>query len=143
MRVYLDNCCFNRPFDDQTQVRIRLESEAKLEVQQRVKDKRIELAWSYLLDFENEINPFEERRETIGHWKSEAALDVEETPEILRRADEIANRGLRPKDALHVACAMFAGCEYFLTTDDLVVKKMRGFAEIAVMHPTQFVIEVE
>ena len=33
MRVYLDNCCYNRPFDPQEQLRIRLETEAKLEVQ--------------------------------------------------------------------------------------------------------------
>lgn len=26
MTVYLDNCCYNRPFDDQTQERIHLES---------------------------------------------------------------------------------------------------------------------
>ena len=34
MRVYLDNCCYNRPFDDQTQLKVRLETEAKLFVQQ-------------------------------------------------------------------------------------------------------------
>jgi hypothetical protein len=53
MRVYLDNCCFNRPFDEQTQTRIRLEAEAKLDIQQRIRDKRIELGWSYILDYEN------------------------------------------------------------------------------------------
>lgn len=47
MRVYLDNCCFNRPFDDQTQTRIRLEAEAKLDIQQRVTEKQIELTWSF------------------------------------------------------------------------------------------------
>ncbi|MFN0197095.1 MAG: PIN domain protein, partial [Planctomycetaceae bacterium] len=34
MRIYLDNCCFNRPFDDQRQIRVRLETEAKLCIQQ-------------------------------------------------------------------------------------------------------------
>ena len=53
MRVYLDNCCFNRPFDDQSQARVRLEAEAKLEIQQQITDKRIELAWSYVLEHEN------------------------------------------------------------------------------------------
>ena len=43
MRVYLDNCMFNRPFDDQVQIRIRLESEAKLYVQDKIKSKGIEL----------------------------------------------------------------------------------------------------
>ncbi len=30
MRVYLDNCCYNRPFDEQDQLSVRLETEAKL-----------------------------------------------------------------------------------------------------------------
>jgi len=29
-RLYLDNCCFNRPFDNQKQLKIKLETEAKL-----------------------------------------------------------------------------------------------------------------
>ena len=32
MRVYLDNCCYNRPFDDQSQVRVRVETISKLAV---------------------------------------------------------------------------------------------------------------
>jgi predicted nucleic acid-binding protein len=34
MRLYLDNCCFNRPFDNQEQLKIKLETEAKLFIQQ-------------------------------------------------------------------------------------------------------------
>jgi hypothetical protein len=30
MKLYLDNCCYNRPYDDQTQERIHLEGEAVL-----------------------------------------------------------------------------------------------------------------
>jgi predicted nucleic acid-binding protein len=143
MRVYLDNCCFNRPFDDQAQTRVRLETEAKLDIQRRIKDHEIELAWSYILEYENLANPFEERREVIARWKDAAVVDVLETETILRQAQEIAVRGVRAKDALHVACAIAAGCSFFLTTDDLVVKRMRGFSAIVVMDPTQFVIEVE
>jgi len=33
MRIYLDNCCYNRPFDDQNQLSVRLETEAKLAIQ--------------------------------------------------------------------------------------------------------------
>jgi predicted nucleic acid-binding protein len=143
MRVYLDNCCFNRPFDDQSQVRVRLEAEAKMEIQQRIRENKIELAWSYVLDFENQQNPFEERQEAICRWKGAAVTDVEETDAILRQAHEIANRGLHAKDALHLACAMSAGCDFFLTTDDNVLKKMHDFARIAVTTPTQFIIEVD
>jgi hypothetical protein len=141
--VYLDNCCFNRPFDDQGQVRVRLETEAKLEIQRRIKDKELELAWSYMLDYENQANPFQERREAIARWKQAATVDVEETPRLLHRAMEITGRSVPSKDAIHIACAMVAGCAFFLTTDDLIVKKMRGYSGIAVMDPTQFVIEVQ
>ena len=46
VRVYLDNCCFNRPFDDQRQVRIRLEAEAKLYIQEQIRGSTLELAGS-------------------------------------------------------------------------------------------------
>jgi hypothetical protein len=49
MRIYLDNCCFNRPYDDQSQIRIRIESEAKLFIQAKILAGEIELAWSYIL----------------------------------------------------------------------------------------------
>ena len=143
MRVYLDNCCFNRPFDDQSQARVRIEAEAKLEIQHRIKDKKIELAWSYILDYENQANPFEERRDVVTRWKTVAVVDMEETAAIVRQAREIADRGLRAKDSLHIACAIAADCDFFLTTDDLVVKRIRGYVGITVMNPTQFIVEVE
>lgn len=142
MCVYLDNCCFNRPFDDQSQARIRLEAEAKLEIQQRIKDRRIELVWSYILEHENQANPFNERRDVINRWKTVATKDIEETTAILHQAREIADCGIHAKDALHISCAIAAGCEFFLTTDDVLVKKMSGFSGIAVTDPTRFIIEV-
>ena len=33
MRVYVDNCCYNRPFDDQSQSKVLIETEAKLLIQ--------------------------------------------------------------------------------------------------------------
>jgi predicted nucleic acid-binding protein len=142
MRVYLDNCCFNRPFDDQSQARIRLETEAKIEIQNRIKDRKLELVWSYILEHENEANPFKERRDVVARWKAAATIDISETTTIIRQALEIVDRGLNSKDALHIACAIAAGCDFFLTTDDVVVKKMQGFTGIAVIDPARFIIEV-
>ncbi len=142
MRVYLDNCCFNRPFDDQSQIRIRLEAEAKLYVQDKVREGQLQLVWSYILDYENSANPFEERRSAIGEWKLKAAVDVGETPEILATAHILLNKGLKAKDALHVACAIHAGCEYFLTTDDTVLKKGQDIRDVKIVDPPTFVREV-
>lgn len=118
MRIYLDNCCFNRPFDDQKQLRIRLETEAKLDIQERILQKKIDLAWSYILDFENEMNPFEQRRIAIHQWKKHAIVDIIETEEVIERAEKLFQMGFKTKDALHLACAISLKCEYFLTTDD-------------------------
>lgn len=70
MRLYLDNCCFNRPFDDQSLLPIRLETEAKLAIQTSILQERYTLAWSYILDYENAANPLDERRNEIQRWKS-------------------------------------------------------------------------
>ena len=71
MRIYLDNCCFNRPFDDKSQIRVKLEAEAKLYIQEEIRLGRIELIWSYILEYENSVNPFEEKVKQILEWKIE------------------------------------------------------------------------
>jgi len=135
MRVYLDNCCYNRPFDDQNQIRIHLEAQAKLYVQSQIKDGKIELVWSYILDYENAFNPFEERKNIIEKWKSKAILDIEENEHILQYAKELVSLGLKSKDALHVACAIEGKCDYFLTTDDKVLNKLKNYNKIEVVNP--------
>lgn len=141
MRVYLDNCCYNRPFDDQKQLRIRLEAEAKLGIQEMILARRIELAWSYILDFENAMNPFEQRKMVVSQWRTHAAFDTGETKGILEKAENLIQLGLKTKDALHLACALSLGCDYFLTTDDHLIKKSAGIDEIMVTDPVTFVRE--
>lgn len=68
-KIYLDNCCYNRPFDIQSQLKIHLETQAKLYVQQRIKDGKDILVWSYVLEYENSKNPYKEKRDTIIAWK--------------------------------------------------------------------------
>ncbi len=143
MKIYLDNCCFNRPFDDQSQIRIRLESEAKLKIQDEIRTGRFQLAWSYILDLENDNNPYEERRKQIDEWKIYSAVDVKENSEIIEKAKNLINKGLRKLDALHIACAIFSQCGYFLTTDDKVLKKNNLIAELKVADPFLFIKETE
>ena len=143
MRIYLDNCCLNRPFDDQSSIRVKLETDAKLYVQLMIRIKKIELAWSYILDFENAANPFFERRYTIEKWKDLSVIDVEENDLILAKANNFAKQGLKAKDALHIACAVEMKCEYFLTTDDLIQKRARETNEMKVLNPIEFINIIE
>ena len=139
MIIYLDNCCFNRPFDDQRQLRIRLEAEAKLRIQEAVRSGDLELAWSYILDFENENNPFLDRRERTRQWRRYAKADCVENPTVKSMAESLRQKGLRKIDALHVACAIHAGCDYFVTTDDGILNKSDTISDITVDDPIGFI----
>lgn len=142
-RIYLDNCCFNRPFDEQSHIKIRLETEAKLEVQSCVLQEKYTLVWSYILDFENMANPYEERRQTIEGWRKHAELDLDESESILKNAHRFTIIGLKSKDALHLACAIEASCDYFLTTDRKIVNKNDLIEEIEICTPIEFIEKEE
>jgi len=101
MKIYLDNCCFNRPFDDQNQIRIRIETEAKLFIQQNIIDHNFTLVWSYILDYENAANPYDFRKNIIQKWKKKASIFVTSRSSITKTANELTKHTLHAKDALH------------------------------------------
>lgn len=142
LRIYLDNCCYNRPFDDQSQMKIHLETQAKLYIQAKIREGAYELVWSYILDYENGKNPYEEKRLAISPWKMIASFFIsEETEDILLFAESLASKGIKAFDALHISCAVAAHCEYYLTTDKKLLKT--PVPEIKIVSPVTFVNEME
>ena len=139
MRIYLDNCAYNRPFDEQFDIIVRLEAEAKLYIQELVKEDRLELVWSSVNEYENNDNPFDEKCERICAWKELAAEQCTMNETILHKADELMERKLRAKDALHVASSIYANCDYFITTDKKILNK--NIPDIAVINQITFVEE--
>ena len=137
MKIYLDNCCFNRPFDIQNHFVTMLETEAKLYIQQMVIDEKIELVWSFILDYENNDNPYIERKERIEVWSDLAVIDIDSSPDIVNKADEITYLGIKSKDALHISCAIAADAEYFITTNKKILNKT--VAGIIIINPIDFV----
>ena len=136
MRVYLDNCCLNRPFDEQVSVVIRLETDAKLHVQELIRASKLDLCWSFVMDYENAAHPFEEVCNQIGTWKSLAVADCDLSDEISEKAKQLMKLGLRQMDAAHVACAIHLKADYFLTTDKKVLNK--PITEITAINPIDF-----
>lgn len=144
MRIYLDNCCFNRPFDDQSSLTIRLETEAKLDIQDKIREGLYSLGWSYILDYENSANPFLDRKIEIQGWEKIAEYYAKETPEILEEMKSLVSKlDLKPLDALHIACAIALQCNYFLTVDKGILKKAALIKTILIMNPIDFIIERE
>ena len=123
LKIYLDMCCFNRPYDDQTQQRIQFEAVAKLMIQSFIVEGKIDFVWSYVLEFENSKNPFFEKRNTILAFKPYAIETVWPNPLIESIANTLQRKGLNAYDSLHIACAAFSSCDYFLTVDKKVLNK--------------------
>jgi predicted nucleic acid-binding protein len=136
-RIYLDNCTYNRPFDDKTQLTIRMEAEAKLQIQEDIRNGIYELVWSYMNEFENNDNPYSDRREQIGRWEVLASKLIAYTPQIETQANAIMTLGIKKKDAVHIACALAANADYFITTDKKILNKV--VAGITIINPIDFV----
>ncbi len=139
MRIYLDICCFNRPFDDQSQLRIKLEAEAKMAIQEDIRSGKHELVWSYIMDYENQKNPFQERREQIAKWRIYAVEDVEESDAVLATAKMVGQTGIKRMDSLHVACAVKGAADCFLTTDEGILKRANLITAIKITDPIGFI----
>jgi len=72
-------------------------------------------------------------------WQALAQMDINETATVLQRAHSVQALGLKSKDALHIACAIEAAADYFITTDALIIKKLHGFSEIQIVNPLDFI----
>ena len=143
MLIYLDLCCFNRPWDDQSSSRVRLETEAKLLLQDRVRLGATSLVWSYALTYENNFNPHRERRETIAAWQQLAISTVQASEEVVVIALQLAADGATAFDALHVACAIHAGAALFVTTDDRLLRIVRRRNDIVAQLPQEALAKLE
>lgn len=144
MRIYLDICCLNRPFDDQQQERVRLESEAVLTILRRVDAGVWQLVGSEAVGFEINRIPDLERRQRIQALAQMAHEQTAIDAAVKTRAQQWVALGLKPLDALHLACAETARAEVFLTTDDRLLRgvKRAGVARVAVNNPLPWLAEV-
>lgn len=123
MKIYLDVCCLNRPFDDQQQRRIRLESEAVLLIIDKIKVEKDILLSSDAIEVEIENTPDTYKQKLVREMiKSVSSEYIKYSPKIIERAKELLNFGFKKMDSLHIACAEAANVDVFLSTDDKLLK---------------------
>ncbi len=135
---------YNRPFDDQSQIRVRLETIAVFEILQMVKSGSLLLVWSFMLEYENSLNPYDDIRIEIESVSSLASEDVMSSENIRKAARQYEKRGIKPRDALHIACAVKSGAEHFLSCDDKLVRKAAVLGtNLKMANPVDFIREVK
>src|SRR5438477_9384557 len=137
MRTYLDMCCLKRPFDDQSQPRIHLESEAVLALLAAAGDK-VEFLRSSALDLENAQNPLVQRAAKVRLWLEGLSLLDAPAARLGERIKELISLGFKNFDALHVASAELLHADVLCTCDDRFLAAARrhaGILRIRVMNP--------
>jgi len=144
MRIYLDMNIYNRPFDDQSQVRIRLETIAIFSIFQKIKNKELTLLWSFMIDYENSMNPHDDIRQEIEMAASLAFEMIYPDDSILVAANNFESKGIKPRDSMHLACALKGKAEYFLTCDDKLIRKATSWdMNIKIINPLRFIEDME
>jgi predicted nucleic acid-binding protein len=139
LKIYLDNCCYGRPFDNQNDTIIFTETQAKLEIQSLIKYKVLELVYSSISIQEITDIPFEEIRNFVLEFINNNAkyyVSKDNSESTITLTEEIMQTGIKLKDASHTACAITAKCDYLITTDKRLLKYTDS--RIKIVDPINF-----
>src|SRR5690242_17389584 len=98
MRLYLDVCCCNRPFDDQAIDRNRLEAEAVLAITAKIRGGIHSLVSSEIIDREIDACPDTEKAEFIRQMLLLAGDYEIVTGNVVRRWEQLVAYGFRELD---------------------------------------------
>lgn len=143
-KIYLDACCLNRPFDDQTQSRIALETQAILTILSQCQSGQWKLISSTVLDAELAQMPNIEKLKNVKSILAIAKIKVMSSKFIEERTVELTKLGFSGYDAAHIASAERSRADIFLSTDDRLINKAKRnirAINVAVDNPVRWLIE--
>jgi predicted nucleic acid-binding protein len=144
-RVYFDVCCLNRPFDDSSQDRIRLEAEAVLSIYRKCRLGEWTLLTSEVIESELRQTPDTQRVELIMAALAIATEKAQLDSALKQRAGELVTLGLKPFDAAHIASAEAIAADLFLTTDDRLIRKATRYQtslNVLVSNPVTWLLNL-
>jgi predicted nucleic acid-binding protein len=143
MRIYLDNCCYNRPFDDLSQDRVYLEAEAVMTIISHCERGDWTLVTSGVVEYEASRISDSDKLESVRELCAVASERVVLTDEAVSRADYFRQNGLCNFDSLHLAVAETNHVDVFLTTDDRLLRAAQRLGlKIKVTNPVTWLMEV-
>ena len=146
MKIYLDVCCLNRPFDDQRQPRIRLESEAIMLILEQFDAGKWRMVSSEMILLEVEAIADAERHRRLQALLSGVEDTIRLTPAVFRRAEVLVQKGLKAADALHVAAAERLRADVLLTCDNRLCRlgrRLRKTLRVRIADPVSWLREVQ
>lgn len=137
-------CSIQRPLDAKDQPRGAVEAEAVLGILTLCEAGILELMLSDALLFEIARNPHPIRKEYALRVAAKAAVTITTNDRIVETAKRMFEKGVKPVDALHLACALVAEADYFCTCDDRLLKRARTFdlGRTKALSPLELIMEV-
>ncbi len=126
-KIYLDSCCISRPYDNQTQDRIKSETAAIMQIISRFWSREWQAVTSKILQFEiNKISDLTKRFfvKALLNSISQTIFVTVSISETFR-GKQLEALGFKEYDALHIACAETGRADVFLTTDDAVIRRAK------------------
>ena len=145
MRIYLDNCCYNRPFDDLTNQKNYIESQAIIVILDLYKKNKLDIYKSKILDYEiSQMRDITKKNKILDVYSSLKSNYIDTTNEIIYRAEELKKYNIKEKDALHIAYAEYGNLDYFITVDKVLINATSRIKDlkIKVINPIEFIMEV-
>ena len=121
MKIYLDMCVYNRPFDYQGDEKIALETSAFIYILEKIEKGEYELVCSEILLYENDKNPDFQRKTRITSYFSLAKEFVKVEKKDIERVKVLKKIGFCDIDAFHVAMAKKSKANYFITCDKEII----------------------
>ena len=112
--------------------RVMIESHAVVAIMALINGSQIHSINSFVLDYENRKNPRPDNRAFIESLLAESSEFVPPSASIIQRAFELEKKGIMSMDALHVACAEEAKADYFVSCDDVLVKRLGRVEDLKV-----------
>lgn len=144
LKLYLDNCCYSRPFDDLTQEKNNLEAQAIKGIIDKYWKNEFEIYTSEVLTLEmNNIKDQIKRAKILELYNKLNLTNIPFSDKIIKRANEIRNYNIKDMDSLHIAYAESSNIDYFITTDRLLINASnRTDLKVKVINPINFIMEV-
>lgn len=145
MRIYLDCCSLQRPFDDKSQPKIAVEAEAVLAILTLCESGQLTLISSDALLFEIDRIPDRDRKDGALAILKIAKESIDLTSELETTAKKFEGLDLKPLDALHLAFASVSKVDYFCTCDNKFLKKAKSFDKLntRVVSPAELIMELD
>jgi predicted nucleic acid-binding protein len=123
--IYIDVCALSRFSDDQSFIRIRMETEAVHLILSKVKEGKFRLVVSPVHIKETEVIPDEIEKNRLMALIEELGIKADiDLLKARQRAESLVNCGFGVADAAHVAFAEECGAK-FITCDDRLIKKCK------------------